>query len=323
MLLFGVTNVQGIWQFVGLIITPVTTGNLPATCTVGQIQFSSNATAGQNLYLCTAANTWTQASGSSYTFSSGLVNNSGTVNFTADPSMLYLKDDFPSVGNGYGNSEQQWNYGGTQNTVTPVAATANHPGVRAMVTGAVSGNTAYLDMANNQNGIGMFYALGTSSEFTGGWFSQNIVQLNNSAGVAAIASTGYCFGISGSGTYAGAGYNGVWICVDTTNPSISGCTWSTADWMYVVVGSSANTCHDSGVAVQSATWYDLLMASTTLGQVAFSVNGAASYTISSNVPNANSGFTSFSPYMQVVTRTTSAAVAWEDYWSFVGRGLSR
>jgi hypothetical protein len=31
----------------------------PATCTVGEMYFATDATAGQNLYLCTATNTWT------------------------------------------------------------------------------------------------------------------------------------------------------------------------------------------------------------------------------------------------------------------------
>lgn len=42
---------------------PATTGTLvqiPATCGVGDLFFASNATAGQNIYMCTAANTWTQ-----------------------------------------------------------------------------------------------------------------------------------------------------------------------------------------------------------------------------------------------------------------------
>lgn len=37
---------------------------LPATCTVGDVFFDSDATAGQNLYACTATNTWTLMGGS-------------------------------------------------------------------------------------------------------------------------------------------------------------------------------------------------------------------------------------------------------------------
>ncbi len=39
---------------------PFKTGtSLPATCTVGESYFKSDAAPGQNLYGCTAANTWT------------------------------------------------------------------------------------------------------------------------------------------------------------------------------------------------------------------------------------------------------------------------
>ena len=47
---------------------PVTlVSTLPATCAVGQMVWNTTATAGQNLYLCTATNTWTQLIGSSAT----------------------------------------------------------------------------------------------------------------------------------------------------------------------------------------------------------------------------------------------------------------
>ena len=37
-----------------------TAAALPATCTQGELYFATNATAGQNLYMCTATDTWTQ-----------------------------------------------------------------------------------------------------------------------------------------------------------------------------------------------------------------------------------------------------------------------
>jgi len=40
------------------------TNTLPTNCGIGQIYFDGNATAGQNLYGCTAADTWTQLGGS-------------------------------------------------------------------------------------------------------------------------------------------------------------------------------------------------------------------------------------------------------------------
>jgi len=56
-----------------------TVSAIPGTCTVGQVYFASDATAGQNLYFCTATNTWTQqvaGGGSSYTLE--LVEHFGT-----------------------------------------------------------------------------------------------------------------------------------------------------------------------------------------------------------------------------------------------------
>ncbi len=40
------------------------TGNKPTTCSVGELYFASDATAGQNILGCTASNTWTQQGGS-------------------------------------------------------------------------------------------------------------------------------------------------------------------------------------------------------------------------------------------------------------------
>ena len=40
-----------------------TVGNLPATCTVGELAFVSGQTAGQQIYECSTANVWTQQSG--------------------------------------------------------------------------------------------------------------------------------------------------------------------------------------------------------------------------------------------------------------------
>jgi hypothetical protein len=52
---------------------PATSGtSLPATCTAGNVYFKTDATPGQNLYFCTAANTWSQMTGGNVT-SVGLV----------------------------------------------------------------------------------------------------------------------------------------------------------------------------------------------------------------------------------------------------------
>src|SRR5580658_3390203 len=45
-----------------------TTSQLPTTCTLGAEYFATDATAGQNKYLCTATNVWTQQQTGTSTF---------------------------------------------------------------------------------------------------------------------------------------------------------------------------------------------------------------------------------------------------------------
>ena len=48
------TNYQVVYKFVGVL------ASIPATCAVGELSFITNATAGQQIYECSATNTWTQ-----------------------------------------------------------------------------------------------------------------------------------------------------------------------------------------------------------------------------------------------------------------------
>jgi len=61
----GGRAVSGAWDASGASTTkPAKSGTvLPASCGVGEQFFNTNATAGQNLYLCAATNTWTQLVG--------------------------------------------------------------------------------------------------------------------------------------------------------------------------------------------------------------------------------------------------------------------
>lgn len=61
---------------------------LPLTCSVGQAFFKTDATAGQNIYLCTSNNTWTQVQGSGY---------SSTWNQKPNPRYISLVYDFSTI----------------------------------------------------------------------------------------------------------------------------------------------------------------------------------------------------------------------------------
>lgn len=77
--IYGSRDIYGNLRVLGS-QTQISVGTtLPATCTVASVFFKSDATAGQNLYGCTATNTWTQQTGGA----------SGTVSYstgTANPS---------------------------------------------------------------------------------------------------------------------------------------------------------------------------------------------------------------------------------------------
>ncbi|MBI3209341.1 MAG: hypothetical protein HYZ37_10640 [Candidatus Solibacter usitatus] len=57
---------------------PVLT-SIPATCAVGELIFLSNAAAGQNLYACTSANTWSAPAGGTFDLGLNLARASATV----------------------------------------------------------------------------------------------------------------------------------------------------------------------------------------------------------------------------------------------------
>jgi hypothetical protein len=63
----GGRQITGAWDAGGAVSTrPAKTGtSLPAACATGEQFFKTDAAAGQNLFLCTGTNTWTQISGGS------------------------------------------------------------------------------------------------------------------------------------------------------------------------------------------------------------------------------------------------------------------
>lgn len=76
-----------------------TTAQLPATCTVGAEYFATDATPGQNKYLCSASNTWTQQQGGTSTF---LQAGAGAVSRTVTSKLqdvVHVKD-FGAKGDG-------------------------------------------------------------------------------------------------------------------------------------------------------------------------------------------------------------------------------
>ena len=88
----GSKTMQGSWDASGATATkPAKSGaSLPATCNTGEFFFNTAAAAGQNLYLCAPANTWTQVTssgGGSSPSSQAIVFDGSTTNL-ADGSII-------------------------------------------------------------------------------------------------------------------------------------------------------------------------------------------------------------------------------------------
>lgn len=99
--LVGSYTVTGSWDASGATHTlPIKKGvaaSKPATCTIGEEYFATDATAGTNEYYCTATNTWTQQTGS------------GGGGSSANATMTI---DLPAGGVGSGIVTGPWNLGG-------------------------------------------------------------------------------------------------------------------------------------------------------------------------------------------------------------------
>jgi len=116
---------------------------LPGTCTVGQEFFKTDAVAGQNIYLCTAANTWTQVTGGS--------------GGSPEPNMQYvvMKTDFSNTyGPGTGSNPAYFGdfvfwQTGESDMFNYSDATGVRVSVASVATSATSGNSAqwYADIA--------------------------------------------------------------------------------------------------------------------------------------------------------------------------------
>lgn len=117
---------------------PMRTGAvLPGSCTVGQMLFKTDAPAGQNLYLCTAADTWTQVQGGG---GGGSVfdwrPNSRYALFRSEMGAFYNQSS-PAY---LGDITLSRSAGSTTLNNPSPPLDINHPGIMSIATTATSGN---------------------------------------------------------------------------------------------------------------------------------------------------------------------------------------
>jgi hypothetical protein len=102
--------------------------SLPTSCTAGEQYFKTDATAGQNLHLCTATNTWTQISGGG--------GGSSAPDCTVGTSICIV-EEFCSESHPFALG---WDITGAGTAYT--AGVAGHPCIRKITSGASSGDLA-------------------------------------------------------------------------------------------------------------------------------------------------------------------------------------
>ena len=154
------TLTAAVVDFTGSVSTaPMKAGTaLPASCSVGQAFFKTDATAGQNIYLCTAANTWTQVQGGG---------GGGSFDWKPDSRYIWAKAEF------FGASGSTYSEGGFVLTRLEGTQSLNNPtggnvsalelGTAAISTTTTSGNrtryvaplqlSAFADSASSLYGL--------------------------------------------------------------------------------------------------------------------------------------------------------------------------
>lgn len=93
-------NPTGFWNHENGNFAPPSSTTLPGTCSVGQIYFDTNATAGSNVFGCTAVNTWTLqggGGGGGGSFRGALVRLSNNANTTSGSTNFLNFSDSVSV----------------------------------------------------------------------------------------------------------------------------------------------------------------------------------------------------------------------------------
>lgn len=235
---------------------PVRTGAGAAlgACTVGDAYFQTDATAGQNLWLCTAADTWTQAQ------SSG-----GTGGAPVDRvSSFSMVDEFVSTNT---SSTIHGDYGWTVSggaTVSAVAE-ANRPGILVRTTGSTASTVATSFTGTNR---GTFHAL-DSWDWT--WIFR-LLQINENQTVR--------IGATCHSSVANVAQPSDGMYLECNAAECNG-----GNWYGVVRANSAETRVASGAATAANAWVKVRAQKTGANAVTFTVNGGTPFTVTNAIPN--------------------------------------
>jgi len=328
---------------------PVKTGtSLPSTCAAGELFYDTDATAGQNLYGCTATDTWTLqgdggGSGGAPTSAQYLTlaadstlsaervvtprdnltatdagaGGNYTVDFNPlDRSVVWLVDEFfggPSSSSySWANGTSGtlgWALNGTGSSTSPSSAgSAEHPWVFGLASGATNGNKYALIWGGYSSGKAL---VGWDSH---AWDMQWIFKTDS-----AISSIAYYGGLcldssAPMESYAG----GIRLRYDTSE--------SDSAWLLQYTpGSTFTTACTASEAPTASTWYRLVLSSTSgsTASVHLYKSGGTTDLFTSCSVSTWATSVGVNPYFGVKTYEDVAKNLYIDWFALKMRGVSR
>jgi len=230
---------------------PAKSGTLaPATCSVGEVFFDTDATAGENWLLCTSSNTWTAVVGGG----GGSLTTYSVASFTAP----FTSQTTVTLTHNFGSTKQVIAcYDGSNQWIEPLAITIGGPSSTVTFSAAQSGSCTVI------GGTGLYeesFTSQTSVNLDHDYNTQNIMvkcydgdenevepdgvvatDANNALVTFAVAQTGRC-SVAATLAVGGGGGSGTVTSVGATVPSgfsVSGSPVTTSGTLAVTLDSQA------------------------------------------------------------------------------------
>lgn len=235
-------------------IPATVSSSLPGSCTIGQFDFLNTATAGQNIYLCTSTNTWTQVVGTGGSGGSVATSISALTDFNVIISGATL-----TVGSNCSTSTPcifRYNSYARQVTAPAIAVINNSAtGVAYIYLNSsgqlvVSSTSIGYSCSNCITNTGGVFPYGTIPLFT---WSSSLGNTWDTNGGVDFRALYYANGFAGS--------NGI-VCTDSTGLQTCSIDGSVIQQKVAVPSTSTSTCVAGTFAVSSTYRYECVATNT-------------------------------------------------------------
>lgn len=249
----------------------------PGTCNVGEEYFATDSAAGQNKWLCTALNTWTQQSGGGATYTGvNNVNVTGTT-ISYDPldvTQMYMDERWCTSSNANGQYGFSTATTGSGSAViaASTATDANHPcGIK--LSNTTSGQGVLLHTAGNGN------AMISTAILQPGTVKPITVEVQFR--ISSTSNIVFYAGLMNSPVLPGAFNNGCFIRYNTD--------LGTPDtgWMAVCANAGGTFITGAIAGTLDTNIHRLRMSSSVAGSWVFALDGGAPTTLSAQIPSGS------------------------------------